>query len=193
MANSTPIFPFAKPDAPPPPVIVLLDATELHVNPPTSLLAFEDLRPASFKKVTDHAAARRLRFHPYNHRETTIDPSDRHLSPRPTHPATLHPPASLPSTSPGDLPSVEDPLDMSPLSSPESSPRSSPVPDSSQPVSFCATSTKIKIERPKGAARRNLLEQVKWDPAFLAEVRVAHFVLYRFTWLRCFIRNKPVV
>lgn len=184
MASSMPIFPFAKPDAPPPPVIVLLDATELHVKPPTSLLAFEDLHPTSFKK-TNHAAARGVRFHPYNHRETTIDPSDRHLSPRPTHPATLHPPA-LPPTSPGDLPSAEDPLDMSPLSSPESSPRSSPVPHSSQPLSFCATSTKIKIEQPKGAARKNLQEQVKWDPAFLADVKVTHFVSYHFYFAKVF-------
>lgn len=173
MASSTPIFPFAKPDVPPPPVVVLLDATELHMKPSTSLLAFEDLRPASFKKSTDRAAAQRIRFHPYNRRETNTPPSsERRLSPQPTSHTTPHLASVPPSTSPRDLPGTEDPLNMSPLSSPGSSPRSSPTPDTSQHVSFCATSTKIKIERPKGAARKNLQEQVKWDPAFLADVKV---------------------
>lgn len=182
MASFTPIFisisPFAKPQAPPQPVVVLLDATELHIRPPAPLLAFEDLRPDSFKKSPNHPAVRKVKFHPYNRKEANIVPSSaRQPTPQPTtsHQISAPPPASA------DSPATDDLADMSPLSSPASSPRSSPVPNEFRHVSLGVVSTKIKIERPKGAARKNLQDQVKWDPAFMADIKVLHPVSFLFT------------
>lgn len=171
MTSSTPISSFAKPVAPPPPVVVVLDATELYTHPPTSLLAFEDLKPSSFKKSPIRATTKRARFHPYNPEEARVPPLHRQPTPRPTPPRT-----TSQQVSGGDAPAID--ADISPLTSPASSPRSSPIPDDSRP-SFGVVSTKLTIKRPKGAARKNLQEQVKWDPAFMAEVKVFHLV----SWL----------
>lgn len=173
---STPISPFAKPEAPPPPVIVLLDATELHfhIHSPTSLLAFEDLRPSSFKISPNRTPAQRARFHPYNCQEDNVSLSPgRQPTPRPTPRTTSQPPVSPPT----DSSAMYELADTSPLSSPASSLRSTPVPDEIRHVSFGVVSTKIKIERPKGAARKNLQTQVKWDTAFMADVKVLYFFL----------------
>jgi hypothetical protein len=133
----------------------------LHIRLPVSLLAFEDLRSNSFKESPNHPAVRRARFHPYNRKEAKIVPSSDLAS--------------------AGSPATDDLEDMSPLTSPASSPRSSPVPDEPRHVSLGIVSTKIKIERPKGAARKNLQDQVKWDPAFMADIKVLHSALFLFT------------
>lgn len=178
---STPILPFAKPEAPPPPVVVLLDATELHVHPPALLLAFEDLRPGSFKKSPKRTARQRVHFHPYNPKEVNAVPSSGR-QPTPSLPCTNpHQVSALPPISPpADSPATDGLADTSPLSSLASSPspRSSPVPDESRRFSLGIVSAKVRIERPKGAARKNLQDQVKWDSAFMASVKVPSVSLY---------------
>ncbi|KAF9457839.1 hypothetical protein BDZ94DRAFT_1313845 [Collybia nuda] len=162
MTSSVLMFPFAKPDAPPPPVVVLLNATELFTKPLASLLAFEDLRPESFKSLVARTPVQRTRFHPYSHREMTAT--------LPPEQPTQQPAPSIPPSA-GDPPSVQDPLDTSPLSSPEPSPRPSPEPRGSCGIPLGVVSTKIKIEQPKGAGHKNLQDQVRWDPAFLTNVK----------------------
>lgn len=178
MASSTPISPFATPEVAPPPVVVLLDSTELHIKPPPSLLAFEDLPPASFNTMPACPTTARVRFHPYSCKETSVvsssgrQPTSQSTPPHATPPLSEQPPvlSSLADSAAAYL------ANTSPLSSPASSPRSSPAPrpDRSQHTFLGVVSTKIKIERPKGAARKNLRDQVKWDQAFLTSVKVFH-------------------
>lgn len=187
MSSSIPISPFAQPSAPPPPVIVLLDATELYFEPVVSLLAFEDLQPdisldaspglpiipsvrISLDTLPDPMITPSTRYHPYGGRRAGHAPP----SPRfPSHSATTTRDVTPQLVPRGNSPVPAGRAFTSPLSSPTPSPRLSPPP-SDRHVSFAPVSTKIKIQRPKGAGRKNLQSQVKWEEAFLTNVKV-HF------------------
>lgn len=150
------------PCAPPPPVYVLLDATDLYAVPPVSLLAFEDLDPS--RSAASRSAASRsarqtsrkaTRCHPYKDRPPS---SGRQPTPEaaasPSGPSIDHPGVSA------------DLFSNSPLSSPESSP---------EPRSLVRqVAKKIKIQRPKQAGRVNLEELLKWPKELFGATKVRY-------------------
>lgn len=176
MLSSVPIPPFARPAAPPPPVVVLLDATDLYIEPASSILVFEDLHPGiSLDVFPNHPTAPSARYHPYNRQRAGCTPPPARRS--------IHLPALREVTphlaSCRNTPAPAHRADTSPLSSPTPSPRSSlPLSTSEhRHISFAPVLTKIKIERPKGAGRKNLQSQVKWESMFLNNVKVRFHML----------------
>lgn len=171
MFTSTPVPPFGKPDPPPRPLIVLLSASNLNSEHGEPLLAHENLRSSP-----RHRSVSRVRFHPYRRVETHQSSAPSGSSSPSLHPAS---PGHSPSRGPSRSPSSAN---SSPLSSPASSLRSLDEEQRSdlmvladvQPGNSSAgvVSTKIKIKRPKGAGRRNLLEQVDWKEEYLDAMKV---------------------
>jgi hypothetical protein len=191
MPTAIHISPFAKPQPPPRPVIVLLCATDLVVSRCAEpLLAHQELHPSRSSDVSLHPCTPRSRFHPYRRPEATSRTPSAPLGnpPRSPHPlprfpssqaCNIHPSSTRAPTPHPDSSST----DSSPLSSPASSPRSlideeiNSLPLTNDSLTPLAVSTKIKIERPKGAGRKNLLELVNWTEDFLEAVKVRLTVL----------------
>lgn len=177
------IPPFAQPDVPPLPVVILLDFTELIKKPLTSLLADEDL-DASVVGFPNCPPVAGVRYHPYTRNEAGRAASAGGRFPRSE--SMLDSSVSDSSTpQSGSLVNMSTAFtraDSSPLSSPSPSlslsPSSSPPPSlrrSPPPFLGGVRATKIKIERPKGASRSNLMDQVKWDVAMMNNLKVVFF------------------
>jgi hypothetical protein len=167
MALSTPITPFAKPVPPPRPIVVLLYATDLFINDIGPVLAHEDLRPG--RRPVGRPSTR---YHPYNPRDVNPLPhpsqssADNTTPCPPSHVTICQQPPNVPS------PSL---LDSTPLNSPvrsldegEGFSRAAYTSD----LAPEAVSAKLKIPRPNGAGRKNLLEQVNWERGFYDAVKV---------------------
>lgn len=142
--------PFALPSAPPPPIVVLLDETELRIPPQPSLLAFEDLCLS-----LPQNPAPTVRFHPY--REA----------------ATPHPPPA----GRGSSPASDQGSELSALTSPPASNRSSPAPQADETRGAAnptpAASNKIRIKRPKSASRINLFNALGWSEVMFNVIRAS--------------------
>lgn len=163
MVKSTPIPPFAKPTPPLRPVLVLLSATDLPSSLLNTLLAHEDIETG--RSLLPQERPPLLGTH-------------RHRWMAPTLMMT---PYSLPMSPP------HSPTYMSIASTPRSSTTPEPSHNANQAVagsSECAITTchatlpwqaitfKHKIERPKGAGRKNLLDLVHWEESFLNDMKV---------------------
>ncbi|RDB28136.1 hypothetical protein Hypma_001402 [Hypsizygus marmoreus] len=165
MSASASTSPFAQPGAPPPPVVIFLDFTDLYFPPAVSLLAFEDL-PSDFSvdAAADRSRSTHSRFHPYRREASSASSASHSASkdaPRQTTNDDFHR------------------ADSSPLSSPASSPRSSPPAPSNKHRRPTIVSERIKIERPTGAGRRNLQSQVHWEKTLLSDMKKYARVLIR--------------
>ena len=169
MTLTTPISPFAKPVSPPQPIVVLLYATDLHTRDAKPLLAHEDLHPGQLPVESSPTSlhpccwdANRLHL-PSQSPAVTIPPSHvtgcqffRNIS-SPNTPTT---PASwFPDEKEGliQAASTSDPQEV--------------------PLTPQAVTTKLKIARPIGAGRKNLLELVKWKLDLYLAVKVSILLL----------------
>lgn len=150
MIETKPTPPFAPTLPPPPPLIVLLNDTDLVLDPLPDILLGEDLPLAS----------PRVRFHPYKR------PPPSPLRPGFTRksPSIQRPTSPTPSIDTDDLSD-----ESSDLSSIESTPWGTPVPPA---ASTSRISKKIRFKRPKGAGRKSLAELVSWDADLMASIKV---------------------
>lgn len=173
MTMATPISLTPKSEPPPPPVVVMLAFTDLHLRVAPSILALEDLSRHPRPKPTN------IRHHPYTRPvEVPPVPRPRRSTPppqpiitrcsTPPHPASSRPPTPTIPAAPQSAGSRE--TTPSSLSSLSRSP--SPNPPPAQQPKHVSFASKIRIERPKGAGRTNLLKLVKWEPAYLDGVKV---------------------